>query len=601
MAKAPETSPSAELAVPIPAIEIAPFGKRPLRTFALFIGLPAFLLYVVSAGLVIMALAGMASEMDRTADQRGITSMHAALDSFLNDLAGTVSDNGTWDEAYLNVVVTPDPAWMDATWGATARLGQTYDNVLVTDQSGAIVFGENGAGPLKGNIVSRYPAAATMLRKLDQGIAATTDATTVSLFSADPDGTVGLAAISIHQTAPAQAAVPRQTRRVLWIAKHMTATLLQDIAVRYQTPLAVLTKDPDPDASSIGLVDADNHIVGTVAWFPDRPGDSALNHMVLIATVIFFAIGMLLVVGLGALRRAMLRRVRAITESHQAAIETVIAAVAPKPAPAAKRDEASGEDVAGEDADPNSALAGVSAGDFVIEYQPIFDLRSESLIGVEALLRWNKPDRSQLPQETLSPADRAKLFDRVGPIAIRHAAGEIAPLLGVTMNIAATPTQLLTEVYAEKVVGTLGATNFPARRLQLSVSTSLLPPLEQLRPALARLRQSGVAITLDDFVLNDTSVAYLDARLADRVRLSTALTSDDAQGPARQSFLAAAIEAARASGLPVTIPGLERKEQAARLLKLGCREFQGSLLAAPMPIGALTQLILAPAKPRKAG
>ena len=155
MAKAPETSPSAELAVPIPAIEIAPFGKRPLRTFALFIGLPAFLLYVVSAGLVIMALAGMASEMDRTADQRGITSMHAALDSFLNDLAGTVSDNGTWDEAYLNVVVTPDPAWMDATWGATARLGQTYDNVFVTDQSGAIVFGENGAGPLKGNIVSR--------------------------------------------------------------------------------------------------------------------------------------------------------------------------------------------------------------------------------------------------------------------------------------------------------------------------------------------------------------------------------------------------------------------------------------------------------------
>ena len=115
------------------------------------------------------------------------------------------------------------------------------------------------------------------------------------------------------------------------------------------------------------------------------------------------------------------------------------------------------------------------------------------------------------------------------------------------------------------------------------------------------MRQSGVAITLDDFVLNDTSVAYLDARLADRVRLSTALTSDDAQGPARQSFLAAAIEAARASGLPVTIPGLERKEQAARLLKLGCREFQGSLLAAPMPIGALTQLILAPAKPRKAG
>jgi EAL domain-containing protein (putative c-di-GMP-specific phosphodiesterase class I) len=118
---------------------------------------------------------------------------------------------------------------------------------------------------------------------------------------------------------------------------------------------------------------------------------------------------------------------------------------------------------------------------------------------------------------------------------------------------------------------------------------------------LARLRQSGVAVVLNDFVLNDTAIAYLDARLVDRVRLSIALTGEDAPGPARQAYLAAAIETARASGLPVTVPGLERKEQAARLLKLGCREFQGSLLAAPMPIAALTQLILAPAKPRKAG
>ena len=601
MDKGPEISPSAEPTLPIPAIEIAPFGKRPLRTFTLFIGLPAFLLYVASAGLVIMALAGMAMDMDRAENQRGITSMHAALDSFLSDLAGTVSDNGTWDEAFLNVVVTPDPAWMDRTWGATARLGQNYDNVLVTDQSGAIVFGANGAGPIKGNIVSRYPAAATMLHQLDQGIAATTDATTVSLFSADPDGTVGLAAISIHQAAPEQAAVPRQTRRVLWIAKHLTATLLQDIAVRYQTPLAVLTNTVDPDTSSIALVDADNHVVGTVAWFPDRPGDTAFNHSVLIATGVFFLIGLLLVAGLGALRRAMLRRARAIVESHQAAVETIVAAVAPKPAPVRAAERSADDPSTEDDADPNSPLAGVSAGDFVIEYQPIFDLRSESLVGVEALLRWNKPDRSQLPEESLSPSDCAKLFDRVGPIAIRHAAGEIAPLLGVTMTIAATPAQLLAEVYVEKVVGTLGATNFPARRLQLSIDTSLLPPVEQLRPALARLRQSGVAVVLDNFVLNDIGIAYLDAKLVDRVRLSTALTGDDAPGPARQAYLAAAIETPRSLGLPVTISGLERKEQAARLLRLGCREFQGNLLAAPMPIAALTQLILAPAKPRKAG
>jgi len=56
--------------------------------------------------------------------------------------------------------------------------------------------------------------------------------------------------------------------------------------------------------------------------------------------------------------------------------------------------------------------------------------------------------------------------------------------------------------------------------------------------------------------------------------------------------------------LAVTVPGLERKEQAARLLRLGCREFQGDLLSRPIPIAALTQLVLAPARPapvKKAG
>ena len=136
------TVPAARVAAPV-----LPFGKKPLRTFALFIGLPAFLLYVLSAGCWCSSRWRlMAAEINRLEDARGVTSMHAALDNFLNDLSSAVADEGTWDEAYLNVVVKPDPAWMDNTWGTTARLGQSYDTVLVTDQSGTIVFGENAVG-----------------------------------------------------------------------------------------------------------------------------------------------------------------------------------------------------------------------------------------------------------------------------------------------------------------------------------------------------------------------------------------------------------------------------------------------------------------------
>ena len=143
-----------------------PFGRKPLRTFALFIGIPAFLLYVGSACLVVVALVMMAKEIDRLENQRELTSVNASLESFLNGLSDAVADEGTWNEAYLNVVANSDPAWMDQTWGETARIGQNYDNVLVTDADGNIIFGENNLGPLAGKIATYYPAATAMLEDL---------------------------------------------------------------------------------------------------------------------------------------------------------------------------------------------------------------------------------------------------------------------------------------------------------------------------------------------------------------------------------------------------------------------------------------------------
>ena len=73
---------------------------------------------------------------------------------------------------------------------------------------------------------------------------------------------------------------------------------------------------------------------------------------------------------------------------------------------------------------------------------------------------------------------------------------------------------------------------------------------------------------------------------------------------ASAAYAAASIEAVQATGIGLVAPGITRREQAVGLLRRGCREFQGELLARPMPLAALTQLILAPAKPaaaRRAG
>lgn len=593
MAKSPVKVPvdEADEAVPASQTELyQPFGRKPLRTFALVVGLPAFLLYVASAAVVMVALHIMAREIDRLEDSRDLTAMHAALDAFVNGLSEAVADEGTWNEAHLNVVVAPNPAWMDSTWGTTARLGSTYDDVMVTDQAGVIIFGENNLGSIKGDIADHYPAATTMLSELDRAIAASGDAAVISHFASDGKAAAGLAAISIHKTTPGEMTVPRQTRRILWIAKHITPSLLQEISVRYQTPLAQIVVDtPEKDASSLEIKDADGKVAGTVAWVPDRPGEVAFRHALLLVSLVFFGIGLLLVLGLRALRMAMQRRashiLATLTERARTAEIAVAAAGEAAAAPA-------------EEEQRYTVLDGVNASDFTIEYQPVFDLRSETMVGVEALLRWTKPDKTQLLQETLTPAECAVMTDRVAIIALRQASNELAPLLGVMLTIAVTPEQLRNGVFAEKISGTLGATHFQSRRLQLSVDATLLTEMHAIAPHLADIRRGGVSIALANFTLGPATLDYVRPGLADRICLSPAMIAGIDTDPVRLKLVEATIEAARSASFAVTVPGIERKEEAARLLRLGCREFRGNLLAKPMSLAALTSLILAPAKPQ---
>jgi EAL domain-containing protein (putative c-di-GMP-specific phosphodiesterase class I) len=581
-----DAAPSGE--APAPVVErYEPFGRKPLRTFALVVGVPAFLLYVSSAVLVMLALVMMAGEIDRLEQQRGVTAMAAALESFLNGLSDAVADEGTWNEAHLNVVVAPDPAWMDSTWGTTARLGTIYNDVIVTDQAGVIKFGENNLGPIRGDIAARYPAAAGMLKELDQAIMLTGDAAVVAHFATDNKSAAGLAAISIHKSTPGEMSVPRQQRRILWIARHITPGTLQEIALRYQMPIARLVTEVAAGDSSIDIEDAEGNAVGTISWTPERPGDIAFRNAAVVVFVIYFAIGVLLVLGLGALRRAMMKRAKTIEAAfvERAQIADVAVAAAVEAAAPVEEEVAEG-----------SPIEGVAASLFTVDYQPIFDLRSETMIGVETLLRWTKPDKTPLLQEELTPRDCAALMERAGVIVLRHAAGDLVPLLGVTLSMTVTPEQLLNGVFAEKVAGTLGATNFQIRRLQLSVDTTLLPEATKIAPHIAELRRMGVTIALSNFTLSERTADYMRPGFADRIALAPHMVSLVDADPVRLKLIEATIEVARSVSFAVTVPNVQRKEEAAKLLRLGCRDFRGALLASPMPISALTALILAPAK-----
>jgi EAL domain-containing protein (putative c-di-GMP-specific phosphodiesterase class I) len=291
------------------------------------------------------------------------------------------------------------------------------------------------------------------------------------------------------------------------------------------------------------------------------------------------------------LRRAMLRRAAKIEDAfaeqaHDAQIAVAAAEVVAQQQPAAEEEP------------KHTAIDGVSASNFDVEYQPIFDLRAEAMIGVETLLRWTKPDKSLLLQEDLTREECTALMERASIVALRHAASELAPLLGVTLSLAITAEQLISGVFAEKVGGTLSAVNFQIRRLQLHTDVTLLPDVERIAPHIAELRAMGATVALSNFVLDVRTAPFMRQGVVDRVVLARSLVEGVDEGGARLKLVEATIEAARDAGLAVTVPFTARKEEAARLLRLGCREFRGPLLANPMPLSALTALILAPARPK---
>ena len=80
-----------------PPERFLPFGRKPLLTFSLLVGLPAFILYVSGAIVVLVALVIMAGEIDRLEEERGVTAVAASIESFLNGLSDAVADEGTWN------------------------------------------------------------------------------------------------------------------------------------------------------------------------------------------------------------------------------------------------------------------------------------------------------------------------------------------------------------------------------------------------------------------------------------------------------------------------------------------------------------------------
>jgi diguanylate cyclase (GGDEF)-like protein/PAS domain S-box-containing protein len=237
--------------------------------------------------------------------------------------------------------------------------------------------------------------------------------------------------------------------------------------------------------------------------------------------------------------------------------------------------------------------------ELILHYQPIVDVRSGRVCGVEALLRWRHPELGLLPpSEFITLAEISGLIVPIGHWVLKTACEQVRewqamgfPHLRVSVNL--SPRQFQQANLVSQVTGALAASGIDAGSLDLEITeSSAMQNAELTINTLLELKQLGVAISLDDFGTGYSSLNYLKRFPIDRVKLDQSFVRDMTRDPEDAAIVRAVISMAHALNLVVVAEGVETEDQLAFLRHHRCDEIQGFLFSPPVEAVEFQRLLL---------
>jgi diguanylate cyclase (GGDEF)-like protein/PAS domain S-box-containing protein len=232
--------------------------------------------------------------------------------------------------------------------------------------------------------------------------------------------------------------------------------------------------------------------------------------------------------------------------------------------------------------------------EFELYYQPCIDIQSGRIVGFEALLRWNHPERGLvLPGEFIALAESIGLIVPLGEWVLRQACAAAARWpddIAVAVNL--SPLQFKNANLVQTVTTALAASGLPPRRLELEITESVLLQENENNPAtLHRLRDLGVRIALDDFGTGYSSLSYLRVFPFDRIKIDGSFVKELPHNIECVSIVRAVTDLARGLHMMTTAEGVETAEQLDELRAHGCTAAQGYLFSRPLPAGDIAGLL----------
>jgi diguanylate cyclase (GGDEF)-like protein/PAS domain S-box-containing protein len=253
--------------------------------------------------------------------------------------------------------------------------------------------------------------------------------------------------------------------------------------------------------------------------------------------------------------------------------------------------------------DLRSAL---EAGELGLAYQPVVDLATGRVVAVEALARWDHPQRGLvLPDAFVPLAEETGLIAPIGAWVLEEACREAARWTDaattdapvVSVNVGAR--QLRRPRFAEEVARALTTAGLPPERLQLEVSEQVL--VEELRTTSGTLRgltALGLELAIDDFGSGASSLGYFRELKAHALKVDRSFVYRLAADPGERAIVRAIIDVAHAYGMHVTVEGVETAEQAHIVAELGCDRAQGFWFARPATAERVRAWIAGPSPQR---
>ena len=245
----------------------------------------------------------------------------------------------------------------------------------------------------------------------------------------------------------------------------------------------------------------------------------------------------------------------------------------------------------------------IAAKQFHLAFQPLINAKSQKLIGFEALIRWNHPQRGLVPPNMFIPvAEEAGLMPALGEWVIDEACRAAATWpepITVALNI--SPKQIQPGL-PNLVSEALARYKVPGNRIELEVTEGVfLGDNGSTLDVLKRLRTLGVGIALDDFGTGYSSIGYLNKAIFHKLKIDGSFVREAGSRPENVAIIQSIVQLAKSFRMNVCAEGVETAEDFERMRDLGCDTIQGYLFGKPLTYERANQMVLGLGAKRMAG